>query len=49
MKNNMKVLSFTLDGETIRRLDRLCEEKTKEVGTFTSRSAMIRILVNKSE
>ena len=49
MKDSMRVVSFTLDSETIRRLDRLCEEKTKEVGTFTSRSAMIRILINKME
>lgn len=49
MKDSMRVVSFTLDSETIRRLDRLCEEKAKEVGTFTSRSAMIRILINKPE
>ena len=49
MKDSMRVVSFTLDSETMRRLDKLCEEKAKEVGTFTSRSAMVRMLVNKSE
>ena len=49
MRDTMRVVSLTLDENTIFRLDKLCTTKSTELGTVISRSAMVRMLVNKSE
>ena len=49
MRDTMRVVSLTLDDNTIFRLDKLCTMKSTELGTVISRSAMVRMLINKQE